>query len=335
MVGAMAGLSCPYIIRAAEKELLISLHKDSGDRPFLENFSNIMRIKLQFHIFDDNEYFINEIAKKNVKTDILLTTTRFASVLHEENLLRPINFSTLTNYNEPRMSNVGKYNLSEKLTMVPVSCFFYCMGYNKNIFPNSPSSWGEVLDKQPTNARIHWQLSIREDLLSLASLYQFNDFNFPDPVILTGFLQSLKDKIKFSYNPAAFLAQGNADIIVTYSYVVSKLMEKFPHIGFSYPKEGTAMNEGVLVMPNTGQNADVALEAINKFLVPQIGRYVTKNSAVTNYYPHVLRIMDNNLLQNPLIYPDLKNIKATRAIYRGRELQAIYKKNFEDIFYKK
>lgn len=233
----------------------------------VEAFEKEYDCKVQIDTFDSNEAMYAKLQSGAGGYDVIVPSSYQAKMMNEEGMLEPLNIALLPNF----VKNFDKFYvdmLLDKIQSYSVPYFVSVTGIGYNS--------AKVKDFQPT-----WRIFEREDLKGKMSLLDDNRELIGAALVTLGYSVNSTDEkqvdeaveliAKWKKNIAKFgvddckmsLANGEFDVIQTYSGDMLQVIAEKPEIRFVVPKEGSTMTFDCLAIMKTSENKKLAHQFID------------------------------------------------------------------------
>ncbi len=277
-----------------------------GSLDTIKEFEKATGITVNYSTFDSNETMYSQLKNGGVSYDIIIPSDYMIERLKNENMLKKLDFSYLTNYNliDEKYKGIFYDELNEYT--VPYSVGLVGLIYNTDIVTEELDSWSAMWDEKyrnnilmfnnPRDAFAIAQFMLGQDINSLNK----SDWDKSKELLIKQkpLLQSyVMDEV---YGK---METGEAAIAPYYAGDYLTMYETNESLAFCYPKEGTNIFVDAICIPESAKNYEAAMLFINFLLEPDIALanaeyigYASPNTAVVNnpeYYYY----------QNEILYP--------------------------------
>lgn len=306
---------------------------DYIDPALIDKFERETGYKVHYETFDSNEAMFTKIKQGGTHYDLAIPSDYMIQKMKRRHLLRPLDKSKIHGLNniDPQLLNQP----FDPHNRYSVPYFFGTLGivYNPEKLPSiSIKHWNDLWNPQLKN-QILLIDGAREVMgLSLNSLgYSVNSENKTQLHSAYQKLCRLTPNVKaiVADEMKTYMANGEANIAVTFSGEAREMMTKNAQLRYIVPSEGSNLWFDNMVIPKTVQNEEAAYAFINFMLEPKnaaqnaeyIG-YATPNEKARALLPK--RIRDNEAF-----YPKMNTMKHLEVY---RDLGAYWLGVYNDYF---
>lgn len=243
---------------------------DILDPKIIKAFEKDTGIKVNFNYYSSNEELIVKLkATKGVGYDLIIPSDYAVNLLIKEELLKKIDKSQLTFWNEIHSNLLGHFFDPCNHYSIPFEWEIFVLGINKEYFASRKPSfgWNLIFDQN----LIHYKISMTNDPIEailLASFYLFgpkSSLNPSEVEQVKNLLIRQKSWVEAyaSFRGDYFLATGNCQVAVASSSYFWKTLKLFPKVGFVLPKEGTFLSIESLCIPRPSKKEALTYKFIN------------------------------------------------------------------------
>lgn len=298
-------------------------------------FEKLTGIKVNYTTYESNEAMYAKIKSGSVGYDIIIPSDYMIARMRNENMLREIDYSKLSNYKYIDERYKGAYYDPENRYSVPFSVGMVGLIYNKAVVTEQPDSWGIMWDERYKNNILTFNNS--RDAFAIAQFYLGIDVNTTDKADWDAAAAKLKEQnplLQGRVMDEVFnkMEAGNAAIAPYYAGDYLTMADVNPDLGFVYPKEGTNIFVDAVCIPSTTQNYEAALMFINFLLETEVA---TANANCICYAtPHlgVLECEAYELRGNEYLYPENQDEIKTEYYYDlDSDTRAYFEKLWEQV----
>ncbi len=278
-------------------------------------FEKLTGINVNYTTFDSNETMYSQLKNGGVSYDIIIPSDYMIERLKNENMLKKLDFSKISNYDLIESEYKGIYYDVNNEYSVPYSVGMVGIIYNSAIVKKPVDSWSILWDNDYKNNIL--MFNNPRDAFAIAQFMlgqNINSLNKSEWDSAKELLISQKDILQSYVMDEVYgkMETGEAAIAPYYAGDFLTMKEVNPDLEFCYPKEGTNIFVDAICVPNSSQNYEAAMMFINFMLEPDIALanadyigYATPNIAVKNnpeYYYY----------QNEILYPEKQNKPKTQ-----------------------
>ena len=269
----------------------------------IKKFEKEFNCQVVQETFDSNEAMYAKIKAGATQFDVLVPSCYMVNIMAKQNMLLKLDKQQLPNV----VKNIDTAYLNKSLDKnmdysVPYLASFTGIGYNTKILTQAPDSW-KVFENDKYAKRCSLLNDQREVFgIALKTLkLNPNSTNQSDIDKAVALVRSWKKNIaKFEVdNAIRSLASGEFHVIHTYSGDVLQLLEDYPHISFTIPKEGGMYTLDNFVILKNSSNPTLAHSFINFMHRPEIA--AENMNAIRYYSPNIgaQKFVEENLRKNP------------------------------------
>lgn len=279
---------------------------DYLDDSIIRDFQREYGIRVVYNVYSNNEELHARLRAGASGYDVIFPSDYMVEVLIEEGLLEPIPHEALPNlaYLDDQFLNL--YFDPGNQFSIPYLWGSTGIGVNTRFVKEPVESW-DVLWDAKYRGRIAMLNDPREVFgVALKRLgYSANTRDLDS-------LQSARDllidqkPLVLTYdsdNTKNLLVSGEVWLAHGYSGDVLMAADENPDITYVVPEEGGLMWMDNMAIPKSARNVDSALKFINFILRPDISARLTESIQFPNPNRGAHEYMDEEILENPLIYP--------------------------------
>ena len=275
----------------------------------LEDFTAETGIEVVYDTFESNESMYGMLKNEGASYDVVIPSDYMISRMIEEDMLEPLNFDNIPNFEDidPALKNPD-YD-PENLYSVPYMWGLLGIIYNTTMVEETPTSWGTMFDEQYAGQILMFNNS--RDAIGVALKYLGYSYNTTDEA-------QIKEAVD--------LLIQQKPLIGAYYYGDFLTMKEInPDLAFCLPEEGTNLYVDAMCIPKNAENKENAEIFINYMCSTAAG---LKNCEEIWYSSPLLSVreeLDPEVSGDPYAYPDesilsncesFKNLPAeTLALY--------------------
>lgn len=272
----------------------------------IREFEREHGIRVIYNVFSNNEELHARLRAGASGYDVIFPSDYMVEVLIEEGLLQPIPHDAISNlaYLDEQFLDLS-FDPGNRYS-VPYLWGTTGIGINTRFVKEPVESW-DVLWNPKYRGRIA-MLNDPREVFSVALKRLGYSGNTRD----LGALQEARDLLKTqkplvltydSDNTKNLLVSGEVWLAHGYSGDVLMAADENPDITYVVPKEGGLLWMDNMAIPKTARNVQAALKFINFILRPEISARLTEAVQYPNPNRGAHEFMDEEILQNPFIYP--------------------------------
>ena len=261
-----------------------------GSRNVIKEFEQKTGIKVKYSTFPTNESLYAKLAGGGVKYDVIIPSDYMIERLIAEDLLQPLDFEKIPNYQYILPDYKGLYFDPEAKYSVPYTVGMVGVIYNTKLVNSVPDSWDALWD--PAYDGQILQFESPRDAFGTAQILLGLDTNSTDEADWRAAADKLKEQSPLVQGYVSdeiydILEGENAIIGPYYAGDYLLMRENNPDLGFYYPKEGTNFFYDSACVPKGAKNYDAAMQFINFLLEPDVAlanaeyiKYASPHAAV-------------------------------------------------------
>ncbi|WP_130869499.1 ABC transporter substrate-binding protein [Intestinimonas massiliensis (ex Afouda et al. 2020)] len=298
------------------------------DDSVLEDFTAETGIKVNYDTFESNESMYGVLKNEGASYDVVIPSDYMISRMIEEDMLEPLNFDNIPNFEDidPALKNPD-YD-PENLYSVPYMWGLLGIIYNTTMVDETPTSWATMFDEKYAGQILMFNNS--RDAIGVALKYLGYSYNTTDEAQIKEAVDLLiqqKPLVQSYVMDEIFekMQSGSAAIGAYYYGDYLTMAEVNPDLAFCLPEEGTNLYVDAMCIPKSAENKENAEAFINYMCSTAAG---LKNCEEIWYSTPLLSVrdeLDPEVSGDPYAYPDesilaqcesFKNLPAdTLALY--------------------
>lgn len=277
-------------------------------------FTERTGIKVNYTTFDSNESLYSKLVGGGADYDVIVPSDYMVSRLINEDMLLPLDFENIPNYQyiDQQFKSPG-YD-PENLYSVPYTWGVVGVFYNTQ-YIDEVTSWESLWDDQYAGKILMFDNP--RDSFAIAQFMLGQDVNTTDPEDWRAAADLLKDQkplVQAYVMDQIFdkMESGEAWIAPYYAGDAAILVDNSEDISFAVPEEGTNFFVDAMCIPKTASHKREAEEYINFLCDPEIAGanmdyvgYSTPETAAREY-------LDPEVAESPLHYPSEETIARTQ-----------------------
>ena len=298
------------------------------DESVLEDFTAETGIKVVYDTFESNEAMYGVLKNEGASYDVVIPSDYMISRMIEEDMLEPLNFDNIPNFEDvdPALKNPD-YD-PENLYSVPYMWGLLGIIYNTSMVEETPTSWDIMFDENYSGQILMFNNSRDAIGIALKQLgYSYNTTDENQIKEAVDLLIQQKPLVQSYVMDDIFekMQSGSAAIGAYYYGDFLTMQEVNPDLAFCLPEEGTNLYVDAMCIPKNAENKENAEIFINYMCSTQAG---LKNCEEIWYSSPLLSVreeLDREVSGDPYAYPDesilaqcesFKNLPAdTLALY--------------------
>lgn len=250
------------------------------DTQKLAAFEQETGIKVNLRYFESNEELFAKLKEtKGVGYDLIMPTDYMVDLMIKEGLLKKIEKTKLTFFNQLYPHLVGNYYDPNNAYSVPFFWGIYGIAINKDHFGATlpQASWSLIFD--PAKAQQYTSVvDEARELILMAAQYLYGNresLNDEELAAIKKLLLQQKKWVEVYTEDRAnyLLASKECPVAVLLSAVVARVMRHFKNIDFLIPEQGSFLVIDSFVMPITTKKDDLIYQFLNYIYKPEVLTY--------------------------------------------------------------
>ena len=238
------------------------------DEDLITQFEEETGIRVNYQTAESNEALYSLLKSGGANYDVICPSDYMISQLIEEDMLQPLDYSKIPNFEkiDTRFKNLS-YD-PENLYTVPYTWGTLGIIYNTTMVDEPITSWSAMFDE--ANAGDVLLINNSRDALGMALYYLGYSVNTADESQIREAFQLLSDAVsKGVYQGKVMdevfqkMEQGNAAIATYYAGDYLTMLENNPDLAYVVPEEGSNWFVDAMCVLKDAQNVDEAHEWIN------------------------------------------------------------------------
>lgn len=306
---------------------------DYIDPKLITKFEKQTGYKVNYETFDSNEAMYTKLQQGGTNYDVVVPSEYMIQKMKKAHLL-----STLDHRQLPNLKYIGNSYLNQSFdsqNKYTVPYFWGTLGivYNDRVYRASDfQSWNQLWNQKFRN-QIMFIDGAREfmgiGLASLGySLNSTNDYHLHQAyeklkLLMPNAKAIVADEIKM------YMANGEANVAVTYSGEAVDMLDKNTHLHYVLPKEGTNLWFDNLAIPKNAQNKKGAYAFINFMLEPENAATNAKYVGYSTPNTGALKLLPKAVTANKQFYPT-KRALSKMEVYK--DLGPSWVEKYNDYF---
>ena len=298
------------------------------DESVLEDFTAETGIKVVYDTFESNEAMYGVLKNEGASYDVVIPSDYMISRMIEEDMLEPLNFDNIPNFEDvdPALKNPD-YD-PENLYSVPYMWGLLGIIYNTSMVEETPTSWDIMFDKNYSGQILMFNNSRDAIGIALKRLgYSYNTTDENQIKEAVDLLIQQKPLVQSYVMDDIFekMQSGSAAIGAYYYGDFLTMQEVNPDLAFCLPEEGTNLYVDAMCIPKNAENKENAEIFINYMCSTQAGLKNCEEIWYSSPLRSVREELDPEVSGDPYAYPDesilaqcesFKNLPAdTLALY--------------------
>ncbi len=243
---------------------------DDDTLDVIADFQEKTGINVTYLTFASNEELYTKLKSGSASYDVIVISDYMISKLISEDMLLPIDFGNIPNYqyidkNILENDAISGYDPDKKFS-VPYTWGRVALLYNKKVVKEEITSWNALWDEKYSNKILMFDNS--RDAFALAQLLNGDSFNSTDSKVWEDAAELLKQQkpLVRSYvmdQIFPMMASGEAALAPYYIGDALTIMSQNEDVGFVFPEEGTNIFVDAMCIPKGCKNKAAAEAFIN------------------------------------------------------------------------
>ena len=288
-----------------------------GSLDVIAEFEKETGIKVNYLTFDSNESMYTKLKTGGAAYDIIIPSDYMIGMLIEENMLEPLNFDNIPNYQYIDEAFRNQAYDPNNMYSVPYTWGTVGLIYNTQyVSAEDAASWNCLWNKDYAGKVLMFDnprdaFAIAESILG----FSYNTTDTAELQQAAELLKQQKDVVQSYVMDQIFdkMQRGEAWAAPYYAGDFLTMVEENPDLAFSYPQDGFNIFIDAMCIPKGCQNKEGAEAFINFLCRPDICAanldylgYSTPESAAKE-------LMDPEVTSSPVAYPDEQTLSASES----------------------
>lgn len=283
---------------------------DDEEVDVISEFERLTGCDVNYTTFESNENMYSKLSGGGVSYDIIIPSDYMVERLISEDMLLPIDYSNVPNYN--KYFDIEKYGY---LVENGISDYgvIYNVGttiliYNKNFVKEAPTSWKVLWDEQYAGKVL--MFNNPRDAFAIAQFalgQNINTTEKEDWDAAAEYLLEQRQTVKPEYvmdEVFIKMESGEYAFATYYAGDYELMAENNSDLGFAFPQEGVNTFYDAMCIPSASQNKKGAEAFINFMLEPEIALANAEYIYYASPNKAVLENSDYSLIDSEAVYPD-------------------------------
>ena len=318
---ALVLLACalPLPARAAANEITVynwgQYISDGTDESLdvIKAFEEETGIKVHYLTFDSNESMYTKLKTGGTTFDVIIPSDYMIAKLISEDMLEPLNFDNIPNYQYIDDTFRAQAYDPEDLYSVPYTWGTVGLIYNRNyISDEDAESWSCLWNSKYAGKLLMFDnprdaFAIAESMLG----YSLNTEDFTELKNCADLLAQQKPVLQAYVMDQIFdkMERGEAWAAPYYAGDYLTMVEENPDLGFSHPKEGYNIFIDAMCIPKGCKNKAGAEAFINFLCDPEISAANMDFIGYSVPASESKQYMDEDVVSDPVAYPDEEELR--------------------------
>ena len=273
----------------------------------IAEFTRVTGIDVNYTTFETNEALYAKLVGGGANYDIIIPSDYMIAKMIKEDMLEPLNFENIPNYQFIDEAYKNTVYDPENLYSVPYTWSTVGLFYNKKYVEEVPKNWDALWDERYTGKILMFDNPRDAFAIAMSRLgYSYNSTNVDEWYQAADLLKQQKPILQAYVMDQVFnkMESGEAWLAPYYAGDAAILVEENEDIGFIMP-EGQSANEFIdgMCIPKGSQHKAEAEAFINFMCNPDIS---AENCSYIGYATPISLsrdFMDEEIVNDPLYYP--------------------------------
>ena len=271
-----------------------------------EEFTRRTGIKVVYDIYDTNEIMYTKLKTGGANYDVIIPSDYMIGKLVEEDMLAPLNFDNIPNYQYIDEQFKNRSYDPDNLYSVPYTWGSVGIIYNKKYVTKPVDSWSLLWDEEYSGKILMFDNS--RDAFAIAQLLLGQDVNTTSTADLDAASEKLseqKDLVQEYIMDQVFskMEHEEAWIAPYYAGDYLTMLDNNPDLAFCFPEEGYNLFIDAMCIPKNAQNKEAAEKYINFLCDPEIMAANLEFLGYSAPASEAKQYMDEELVANEIAYP--------------------------------
>ncbi len=276
-----------------------------------KEFEKLTGIKVNYTTFESNETMYSQLKSGGVSYDIIIPSDYMIERLKNENMLKKIDVTKLSNYGNIYDKYKGLYYDENNQYSVAYNVGMVGVIYNKKLIGTPEKSWKSLWSNKYKNMSLNFNNP--RDAFMTAQMILGQDLNTTDKSDWDAAADLLKKGKKNLQSYAmdeiyGKMETGEAAIGPYYAGDFLTMFDVNEDLAFYYPKEGTNIFVDAVCVPKSCRNYKAAMLYIDFLLEPDIALANAEYIGYASPNKAVVENADYYYYKNKILYPDDKDI---------------------------
>ena len=287
----------------------ISIGED-GTMDVIAEFEEKYNCTVNYNNYESNEEMYTKL--QNESYDVIIPSDYMIGKLIAEDMLRPLNFDNIPNYEYIGEEYKDLPYDPENTYSVPYTWGVVALCYNEDMTEGEIKGFDSLWDSSLDGQILMFNNS--RDAMAIALQRLGLDPANPTKEDIDKAAELLKEQQpfvqKYVMDQVYDLMEGNqAAIAPYYAGDVYFMMDNNESLNYCLPEEGTNFFVDAMCVPKNAKNPDLAEAFINFMLEPEVGKSNSEYIGYASPNTAVWELLDEEVISDPLIYPDKEYLK--------------------------
>ena len=290
------------------------------DESIFDDFTAQTGIRVNYQTYDANEDLYSKLANGATGYDVIIPSDYMIGQMIEEDMLQPLNFDNIPNFDDidPSLKNPA-YD-PENLYSVPYMTGILGIIYNTTLVDadEDMETWDVLWNEQYAGDILMFENS--RDAIGIALKKLGYSYNTTDAAQITAAVDELvaqRPLVQAYVMDQIFgkMEGGNAAIGTYYYGDFLTMYDNNPDLAFAVPREGTNLYVDAMCIPKGAENKENAEAFINFMCSTDVGLRNVEETWYSTPLLSVREALDPEIAQDPYAYPDEEFLAAQCETY--------------------
>ena len=281
-------------------------------------FEKLTGIKVNYTTFESNETMYSQLKNGGVTYDIIIPSDYMVERLHNEDMLRKIDVSKLSNYKYISDDYKGLFFDKNNEYTVAYNVGMVGIIYNSSLIDEPEHSWSALWDKKYQDMSLNFS-NPRDAFMTAQKLCGFsvNSTNKSEWDAAAKKLKEGKSVLQSYVMDEIYgkMETGEAAIGPYYAGDYLTMVETNPDLKFFYPKEGTNIFVDAVCIPKNCKNYEAALLYMNFLMEPTVALHNAEYIGYASPNTSVINNPDYYYYKEEILYPKKEDISENTEYY--------------------
>ena len=260
--------------------------------------------------YDSNESMVAKLLAGGGGYDLIFPTQYFVTILENQGLLVPLEFSKMPNIKNVDFEELERYHIPLTTSALPYMLTTTGIGYRADRVER-PKSWTIFGDKS-YKGRMTLLNDIREVIGAALLTLGFSVNSEVESEIEQAadlVIQWRQNIAKFDSDYKNGIASSEFLLCQAYSGEIQQVIQEAPEVDYSIPQEGSIVSADMLSIPRGAVDVELAYAFINHVLDPKIARLNMEYAYANPANKTMFETLPLSYRQNTLIFPPEFEVK--------------------------
>lgn len=290
-----------------------------GTLDVIKAFEELTGIRVNYTTYDTNESLYAKLKSGGGNYDVIIPSDYMVGKMIDEGMLAPLNLENIPNIQYIDENCLGQSFDPENLYSVPYTWGLVGIAYNSTMVDEADleEGWGILWDEKYAGQILMFNNS-RDAFAIAAKLLgkSLNPETEEDVLEIAEKLKEQKNVVQAYVMDEVFdkMSGGEAALAPYYSGDGITMHEENEDVSMFIPAEGTNMYIDSMCIPVTSRNKEAAEMFINFMCETEVALANTEYICYSSPQIEVQALLDEDLRNNPLMYPDAEVIARSETM---------------------